>query len=605
MNTTLLQVICCTIKHSAADFKVVEVDPSGLPVDALDYAQPATQPLLSSSEGMSVVDRAAAAPRWDVLRSNEPLERLLAEEVIDQLALLARSDEALPVVVGQVEDKQQRGALRCAIRWHYPNLVTTLDGSTLVASRDTDVFPALERCVGCRDANLILKASIVPDPQLHMHATFLDSATKDDRRAFHAAFQKACSGLFSVVRDGTISITSRRKSVAVKRSREEEGATRVFTHCVVHKRNVETQRMKELISSHCGVTDGNICVAGMKDRRADTWQRVSISGDVRSKLPSGLCIHDGEGSYIMVAPNSPVIITGAPLELGDLNGNKFFLVIRCTLNAPVDDHSADVLCGTLAEKLETFSTSGMLNYFGAQRFGRGGLPGIKILQGDWCGAVAMILNSAPEVAREALYATGDFGAFRKAVNPRTHRDAHLLGECLLEVGRRHSDAALSVKLADILAQSPAWAAACRAAILKMPFYLRQLWLHAAQSHIFNKSLELCADNVSMGLLVAMPPKLPLVGSLDVVDPTTLLVLTSLSIDVSCFATGTVAGVPLRGSMRETVVTPTCCNLRKVTGRQADSPADVWVECSFTLPSSSYATVLLHQLCGLEPTDAPM
>jgi TruD family tRNA pseudouridine synthase len=595
-------VVCCLIKHTPDDFNVVEVDQCGVAVDAPDYSIPQPSPQPAHQPGPTPPPQGSEpplTPRWDVSRSYEPLERFLSAELVLSLSRLACSNEAQQVPLGEFEDKHVRGALRCAIRWHHPNLATLLDGSTLTAVRDMDVFPAFERCVGSDDAGSILRASIVPDPSFQMHISLRDGASKDDRRAFHVAFQKACSHLYSVVRDGMISITPRKRSAAAKRPRAEDGVPQAFTHFVVHKYNVEHQRMRELLGRHCGVSDSNVCVAGMKDRRGATWQRVSISGDVCAKVPAGLRLSDGEASFIAVAPNCTATTHTAPLAVGDLRGNMFRLVVRCTLNTPTSDGEANAFCDRLRMRLDDMSAGGSLNYFGAQRFGRGGLPGLAMLKGDWCGAVMMILSTAPDGALESLRATGDFGAFRKAVNPRTHRDAHLLGECLLEVGRRRNSLE-SVRLEDMLAQSSEWAAACRAAILKMPFYLRQLWLHAAQSHVFNESLERC---VASGQ--AIPATLPLIGSADISDPTSCLVMEALSIDASALVSGTVAGVPLRGSMRPTIVKPTGCSLQRLTDRPAPSPCDLWLKCSFTLPSSSYATVLLHQLLGCEPTDAAL
>lgn len=65
------------------------------------------------------------------------------------------------------------------------------------------------------------------------------------------------------------------RMTTMRRSRPDEHE-KFFIHAIVMKRNVETTEMKSLLSAYVGCTPQCIGIAGMKDKRATTCQRVSF-----------------------------------------------------------------------------------------------------------------------------------------------------------------------------------------------------------------------------------------------------------------------------------------------------------------------------------------
>ena len=149
-----------------------------------------------------------------------------------------------------------------------------------------------------------------------------------------------------------------------------------------------------------------------------------------------------------------------PLRLGDLSGNRFEIVLR------------DVKCSpTIVEAAVTaLQTSGFINYFGLQRFGRGGsgshLIGRDVLRGNWRGVVEQLFTSregersdiirGKELALQGKYAEA------KDILPRGMYSEHLVLDGLIKDSSNFN-----------------------AAYLRVPRSTRLLCLHAFQSFIWN------------------------------------------------------------------------------------------------------------------------
>lgn len=77
------------------------------------------------------------------------------------------------------------------------------------------------------------------------------------------------------------------------------------------------------------------------------------------------------------------------LQLGDLQGNEFTIVLRGV--------SADK--DTVSAAVRAWAASGFVNYFGLQRFGTGLVPnhvvGIELLKNDWAAAVDKLIGVKP------------------------------------------------------------------------------------------------------------------------------------------------------------------------------------------------------------------
>ena len=98
-----------------------------------------------------------------------------------------------------------------------------------------------------------------------------------------------------------------------------------FLHCLMVKQDVETFLAIEKIASKLGVKQNHIKVAGLKDRRAVSYQRISIRGvepeRVRSVSIGGVKLY-------------PLYLSREPVNVGDLWGNLFEVTVCLLYTSP-------------------------------------------------------------------------------------------------------------------------------------------------------------------------------------------------------------------------------------------------------------------------------
>ena len=123
----------------------------------------------------------------------------------------------------------------------------------------------------------------------------------------------------------------------------------------VRKRNANTQWIAGELARACGCRPGEVGYAGLKDRRAVATQWFTVP---QSRLSPQDWLSIGSGEYEVLEAHRH----SRKLPRGALAGNRF--VIRVG-GATVDD-------AVLASRLAAIETRGVPNYFGPQRFGRGG-----------------------------------------------------------------------------------------------------------------------------------------------------------------------------------------------------------------------------------------
>ncbi|KAN0025350.1 hypothetical protein ACTFIU_003611 [Dictyostelium citrinum] len=150
------------------------------------------------------------------------------------------------------------------------------------------------------------------------------------------------------------------------------------------KENRDTMDTLSMMSRILRNSEKNFSFAGTKDKRGITTQRVTVWKVTPEKLVelnnklSTLSPPVRIGEYRFVENH---------LRLGDLQGNRFSIVIREIQGA--DDQ-------LITESIETFKKTGFINYFGMQRFGTGAIPtyeiGIAMIQGNWEKAAKLILD---------------------------------------------------------------------------------------------------------------------------------------------------------------------------------------------------------------------
>jgi tRNA pseudouridine13 synthase len=120
----------------------------------------------------------------------------------------------------------------------------------------------------------------------------------------------------------------------------------------VEKRGRDTRELVRALTQALGIREGDIGVAGMKDRQAITRQLLSVPARAEPRLAD----FSLEGVRVLWTRRH-----GNKLRTGHLKGNRFRLRLRGVRDV-----------GAAREAFSRLSTQGVPNYFGEQRFGRAG-----------------------------------------------------------------------------------------------------------------------------------------------------------------------------------------------------------------------------------------
>lgn len=124
----------------------------------------------------------------------------------------------------------------------------------------------------------------------------------------------------------------------------------------LEKRGMNTAFAAKLLAQWAGVGEAAIGYAGLKDRHAVTVQRFSVHLPGR-EAPDAAALEAHEGLRVLATARHR-----RKLPRGALAGNRFVLVLR----------EVDGTRDAIEQRLRTIAARGVPNYFGEQRFGRGG-----------------------------------------------------------------------------------------------------------------------------------------------------------------------------------------------------------------------------------------
>ncbi len=217
----------------------------------------------------------------------------------------------------------------------------------------------------------------------------------------------------------------------------------VFT---LEKTDWETIGVIKAMARKLGISQKRFGYAGLKDRRAVTSQKVSVSGVEREKMET------------LRIPRVKIseVEEGDRIRLGDHVGNTFEIVVR----------GAD-----LTSEIVERAGRGFANYFGIQRFGEvrpvTHEVGRELVRGDLEKA-ALILMAKPfpeeryYLIRKELWETHDFEKAKKEYPPSLKYERAMLDHV-------HKGA--------------------REAFKALPVRLNTLFIHAYQSYLFNRIVE--------------------------------------------------------------------------------------------------------------------
>ena len=227
-----------------------------------------------------------------------------------------------------------------------------------------------------------------------------------------------------------------------------------FAFC---KENKESYEMLNVIARSLNIQVKDMGIAGTKDKRGVTTQHVTVH-KIRAKRLAKMKFYGAKvGNFEYV---------DTPLGFGDHAGNSFEVTLRQVEPEQVEN---------VEDAVRSLRNSGTINYFGLQRFGNGGIEhgthkiGIKLLSGDWQGALDLLLmpreNERTDVsaARAKWAETKDPKATLKIL-PRWCTAE----KCALE-------RMMKVRTTDLVS-----------ALLAVPRQIRLMYIHAYQAYIFNR-----------------------------------------------------------------------------------------------------------------------
>eukprot|EP01039_Chlorochromonas_danica_P003166 gene3166-3467_t len=193
-----------------------------------------------------------------------------------------------------------------------------------------------------------------------------------------------------------------------------------FLEFTLLKENIDTMSAVHILTRHLHLKPDGIAYNGTKDKRGVTTQRCTVY----RKLPA---VFDKINLY----PHRPRLRVGdyryvkQPAKLGSLQGNRFEIVLRGVKDS----------LETIKQVCDHIHYPGFINYFGLQRFGKGGsashLMGLQMIKSNWKDCVDMLFTSRSGdrdaiVRAKEFYLKGDFSAALASLPEAMHAEKLVL-----------------------------------------------------------------------------------------------------------------------------------------------------------------------------------
>ncbi len=237
----------------------------------------------------------------------------------------------------------------------------------------------------------------------------------------------------------------------------------------LEKYNLDTFTAVSYLANFLKIPLRNIGYAGLKDKRAVTVQKISIS-DINPKL-----LPDFPSKSIFLNR----IQAGKPIKLGNLNGNHFNIVVRQI------EESYELVTQRIKEIQSQINTSQIPNYYGPQRFGVlrpiSHRIGEALLQKDYEAALKIYLTAAFPQEDEEIHALRvSLKESWPHINQDFPKDLFYERQIIHWLGELKTDYKKIINKV-------------------FPFRYYLLFIHAYQSYLFNRMLSARISNVKLPL----------------------------------------------------------------------------------------------------------
>lgn len=565
------------LKGSCEDFKVSEISILNEDIGTLDlqYTIPhlSTEDCVITKEDSGTIDSIDADNNIDdteiqfIINDTPLLEKLSALNESTKLVVCNNSGATIslqPISISKIPPhKNARRAVHDFIHSQYKFLKTRFEqSSNCIEVSPNFLFKSLGTSGLPADHVESLMRYYVDGPGHHAACNGIQIAQGVEREArsdIHRALASSCTNLDCKTVDtaeGERAILIKFRNKTQKRAAAKcHGAVKATCHlrAVLCKRDVDHFRLIAWLTQSLALPQGALGFAGIKDKKAVTWQHVTITlsavspgasdnaGDASAKRaacegkaqrevdppdPVSVAKQVLSDTYMsvaskLVALSNPDIMSpgttasgiivgnlalvAEPLTPGRLKGNRFEIVLRSV-------HS--FAAQRMLARLDLVRSGGFPNYFGLQRMGGGhgedestfpstptGVAiGRQLLQGNAVGAVKTILlgNERPEAAeyQRLLRQGSTFSQVLSCMAPGkagTDRE-RLLVRALV---RFNCVPWNNVQNLEEPAVDDAQMDMYRMALLQVPFATRLLWVNAFQSWMWN---DAAAARVALGRL---------------------------------------------------------------------------------------------------------
>ena len=415
------------------------------------------------------------------------LKQLIAEAIFDKIVDMKFGKESRDIVcLGIFEDKNSRTQLHQCIRFLFPHLKTTTTkndaGKCEIYVSDDPVYNEF--------VSLGISSEYVDDFFRFVHSQMIlkDKSTfvlkagtnKEQRTKIHHLISKHFgsfleSKTFSPSNDEEIceiNVRFRRKrgfkEVSSKSNEGEmkESLIHKFTLC---KRNIEMSDAINKLSRVLKVKPSDFSYAGVKDKRAVTYQNVTVEGLHLKDLTNFNEALQGNELEI-----SNIEKVDKRLRLGDLSGNLFRIVVRDV--GVGQSRDINLVTKVVETAVANVKQNGFVNYFGPQRFGFEDSSsssvdiGLAMLKGDFIRAVDSILTPSGydddvDHAKKYFQETRDIAGTIKKMPVWKTRELAVL-KALNQYGFNEDG--------------------CLKALFGLPYAVRLMYIHSYCSLVWNK-----------------------------------------------------------------------------------------------------------------------
>ncbi|XP_029318374.1 pseudouridylate synthase PUS7L [Cottoperca gobio] len=487
-----------SIKNFIKDFVVTEIDTTGQRVNTAAAAQ--TPDCASSDEN----NETSAECKWNyhssVSQDNDAadcgldvtipspgsfdLSVILGQSVSEELEQFVLTLKEKPtkqeLSLGSFTDKHHRANVHRAVRHRFPFLMTVTIQPEIRVREDPD-YRELSQLVTEDEAEDFFR--FIDAKVRGSSYTFGPDDDKDHRTVVHHFLSRRFGKLVetkSFTDQGTtaISVRLREQGRPKKRTAEERKEEEVYTAFTLRKENLETLEAISYMAAALGVLPSDFTYAGIKDKRAITYQSMVVKKVSTQRLKEKTAEFEKRGMRL-----SQIRSVSEPLRLGRLQGNHFDLVVRdLRPHGSSDAHSSGAdthtrLAALVKEAAENVKARGFVNYYGPQRFGS-----VHSVQSD---RVGLALLKEDMVSAVRLFFTPDDGN-----DPQNHAKRHFLQTdnakgslALMPLSKARER--LMLRAMNRYGTGPD---GCTQAWLSLPHSMRVFYPHAYCSRVWNEAV---------------------------------------------------------------------------------------------------------------------